>query len=190
MRFGLDGRSYLVLLIVALAAAAAWWWSRDDGTAGSPLLGSAAELPDYAMADFLLTAMGEDGRPGHTLTAESLYHYESREESVLTRPQLTFYEEDRPVWDISAEHGLVSDAERFVFLSGDVEVRYAGATPARSFEIYTGELYVWPEDRRARTEDAVRIVQQSGVTHSVGMSAELDQRRLHLASQVRGRYEP
>lgn len=190
MRFRLDARLLLLILLAVLAAAAAWWWSRDEEAAGRPPLDAAAEQPDYAMAGFLLTAMDADGRPGHTLTADTLYHYAEREASVLTRPQLVFYEEDRAIWDVSAEHGLASDTERSVFLSGDVQVRYTGATPARSFDLYTGELHVWPDDRRARTEDAVRIVQESGVTHSVGMSAELDLRRLYLASQVRGRYEP
>lgn len=188
MRFSADRRVLLIGVLV-LAAAASWWLARNQEAPRLPLVGSGG-LPDYSLGDFLLTEMDEAGRPGHTLTAENLYHYAEREESLLTRPRMLFYEDDRAAWDISAERGLVSDTERSVFLSGDVQVRYAGATPERSFEIHTGELNVWPEDRRAETEDAVRIVQQSGITHSVGMSAELDLRRLHLSSQVRGRYEP
>jgi lipopolysaccharide export system protein LptC len=184
-----DGRSLLILL-VALAAALAWWWSRDEAAVrGTAMQVDGGEQADYAMRDFLLRAMNENGRLGHTLAAENLYHYADREQSTLTRPHLMFYEEDRAVWDISAEHGLVSDSERSVLLSGDVQVHYAGTAPERSFRIHTNELHVWPEDRRAETEAAVRIVQQAGVTRSVGMRAELDLRRLHLPAQVRGQYE-
>lgn len=189
MRIGIDRRGLLILALVA-AAAASWWWSAGEDAPRIQVMGTGGDQPDYVLADFLLTEMGEDGRPGHTLTAENLYHYADRKESVLAHPQLLLYEEDRATWDISARHGLVSDAQRSVFLSGDVEVRYAGTTAERSFQIYTGELHVWPEERRAETAEAVRIDQQSSVTHSVGMRAELDVRRIHLLSQVRGNYEP
>lgn len=184
----MDGRVLLVLL-VALAVAAMWWWPRGPEDADRPPV-TASQQADYAMRDFHLIAMDADGRPGHTLAAQNLYHYADRAQSTLTQPRMQFYEEDRPAWEISAERGLVSDAEREVVLNGEVEVRYAGETPARSFEIHTDELHVWPDDRRAETDEAVRIVQQSGVVHSVGMTAELDQRRLRLESRVRGYYEP
>ncbi len=184
----MDGRA-LLILFVALAAALTWWWSRDEQAVQGAAVGSAGEQPDYAMRDFLLRAMNENGRLGHTLAAENLYHYADREQSTLTRPHMMFYEEDRAVWDISAEHGLVSDGDHLVSLSGDVQVRYTGTTPGRSFRIHTHELHVWPEERRAETEAAVSIVQQAGVTHSIGMRAELDPRRLYLPAQVRGQYE-
>jgi len=186
--FSINGRVLLIAALIAIVAAS-WWIAGDRDTPRLPLTG-ASERPDYSMVDFTLTETDETGRLGHTLRAENLYHYAEREESLLTRPRLLFFEEDRPAWDISAEHGVVSDVERSVLLSGDVQVRYAGPTPERSFEIYTGELHVWPEERRAETADAVRIVQQSAVTDSIGMSADLDVRRLRLPSQVRGRYEP
>lgn len=183
----MDGRT-LLILFVALAAALAWW-SHDEPAAPRSAADVTDEQPDYAMQDFLLRAMNENGRLGHTLAAENLYHYADREQSTLTRPHLLFYEEDRAVWDISAEHGLVSDSERSVLLSGDVQVHYTGTTPGRSFRIHTHELHVWPQERRAETDEAVSIVQQAGVTHSVGMRAELDPGRLYLPAQVRGQYE-
>lgn len=184
----MDGR-ILLLVLIAFAAAAVWWWPRDHDAVERPPV-AASQQADYAMRDFHLIAMNADGRPGHTLAAQNLYHYADREQSTLTQPRMAFYEEDRPAWEISAEHGVVWDAEREVVLNGEVEVRYAGEAPANSFQIHTDELHVWPDDRRARTDEPVRIVQRSGVVHSVGMSADLDSRQLHLQSRVRGYYEP
>jgi lipopolysaccharide export system protein LptC len=178
----------LLFVLLVMAVAGAWWWSRD---ADAPDVGAAtSELPDYSMSGFRLTEMNAAGRPGHILVAETLYHYPDRAESVLTAPVLHFFEADRPVWEISAQHGTVSDNERTVLLEGEVQVRYSAASPERGFEIRTEELYVWPDERRAETEVAVRIIQQSGITDSIGMQADLEERRMRLLSQVRGRYDP
>jgi lipopolysaccharide export system protein LptC len=180
-------RSLLIVLLV-MAVASAWWWSRDDATfdAGT----ESGELPDYSMSGFRLTEMDVTGRPSHVLIAETLYHYPDRAESTLTAPVLHFFEENRPAWEITAKQGTVSDLERTVLLEGDVLVRYSADRPERDFEVRTKELYVWPDERRAETEMAVRIIQQSGITDSVGMQADLEERRMRLLSQVRGRYDP
>jgi lipopolysaccharide export system protein LptC len=183
----MDGRVLLIVLIGL--AAAAWWWPRDqDNDDRSPVADS--QQADYTMSDFRLSAMNVDGRLGHTLAAQNLYHYAEPAQSTLTQPRMEFFEGDRPAWKISAERGVVLEEQREVVLSGEVEVRYAGETPARSFEIHTNELHVWPDDRRARSDEAVRIVQQSGVVNAIGMSAELDRRQIQLESRVRGYYEP
>lgn len=186
-----DRRSLLILALVAVAAAS-WWLTRGgDGDRVTAMLPGGGPLPDYALVDFTLTEMDETGRPGHTLVAENLYHYPDRAESVLDRPRIRFFEEGREAWDVSAEQGVVSDADRSVFLSGDVRVRHhAGATPERGFQILTGELNVWPDERRAATGDAVTILHHGGITRSIGMTAELDARQVHLLSEVRSRYAP
>jgi LPS export ABC transporter protein LptC len=183
----MDGRVLLIVLIGL--AAAAWWWPRDHDDNDDRLPVADAQA-DYSMSDFRLSAMNIDGRLGHTLAAQNLYHYADPAQSTLTQPRMEFFEGDRPVWKISAERGVVWEAQREVVLSGEVEVHYTGETPARSFEIRTNELHVWPDDRRARSDEAVRIVQQSGVVNAIGMSAELDRRQIQLESRVRGYYEP
>ncbi|MDX9739736.1 MAG: LPS export ABC transporter periplasmic protein LptC [Gammaproteobacteria bacterium] len=183
----MDGRALLIVLLM-MAVAGAWWWSRDSGERD---VGSAAgEVPDYSMSGFLLTETNVSGRPGHTLAAETLYHYPERAESTLMAPLLRFFEGDRPVWEISARHGTVYDADRSVLLEGEVHVRYSAPVSGRGFEIHTEELYLWPDERRAETEAAVRIIQQSGITDSIGMKADLEERRVRLLSHVRGRYDP
>lgn len=183
----MEGRALIVVLLIA-AVAGVWWWSRDiDERGAEPVDG---ETPDYSMADFLLTETNVTGRPGHTLAAETLYHFPQRAESTLTEPRLQFFEEDRPAWEISARHGTVHDIEGSVLLEGEVHVQYAASAPGRGFEIHTEALYVWPDERRAETEAAVRIVQQSGTTDSIGMKADLEARRVRLLSRVRGHYDP
>jgi lipopolysaccharide export system protein LptC len=180
-------RALLIVLLV-MAVASAWWWSRDIDEPDARF--TSGEVPDYSMADFQLTELNPAGRPSHTLAAETLYHYPERAESILAAPVLHFFEADRPAWEISARHGTVSDIERSVRLEGEVHVRYSAADPGRDFEIRTEELYVWPDDRRAETEAAVRIIQQSGITDSIGMQADLEQRWMRLLSRVRGHYDP
>lgn len=186
-----DRRSVLFLGLVAVAAAS-WWLTHDrDGGGAVPMVPGGGPQPDYALAGFTLTEMDDSGRPGHTLVAETLYHYPERAESVLDRPRMRFFEDGRATWHVTADQGIVSDVDRSVFLNGDVRVRHdADADPESGFEILTGELNVWPDERRAITADAVTILHHGGVTRSIGMTAELDARQVHLLAEVRTRYAP
>jgi lipopolysaccharide export system protein LptC len=182
-------RRIVIPLVLAGAAALSWWWSEvgEMPRLGAPPAGETES--DYSFRDLAVSEMGPDGGLTHTLSADELEHYPDRASSLLVRPRLAFYQDGGKTWDIAARSGVVEESDRSVLLSGDVRVDY-GAAQGRGFELYTEELRVWPDARRAETEKAVKIVQSAGVIESIGLKAELDTRRLSLLSQVRGVYEP
>ncbi len=189
MRLLPERRLITLVLLLSAAAASGWWLYRDESVSPGEREPVVEEY-DYSLSRFELVEMDAQGGLKHTLHAENLYHYPDREESTLARPRLMFFEDERRVWEITADSGLILEADRSVFLSGEVHIQYAGVVENRDFEIFTDELHIWPDDSLAETADPVRIVQQSGVTLSNGLRAELDLRRIHLLSGVRGSYDP
>ncbi len=189
MRLLPERRLVTLILLLAAAAASGWWLYRDE-TVLTEDREPVIEGYDYSLSLFELIEMDAQGSLKHTLHAENLYHYPDREESTLARPRLIFYEDQRRVWEITAERGLIIEGDRSVFLSGEVHIQYASVAENRDFEVFTDELRIWPDESVAETADPVRIVQQTGVTWSTGMRAELAVRRIHLLSEVRGNYEP
>lgn len=180
----------LALYILIGAAVLSWWWSRSVETPDEQRVEVLRHEPDYYLTDFVLTEMNDQGRLAHSLVAENLYHYPGRESATLARPRFVLYKNDNKTWDISAAEGLVSERERFVRLNGSVVVRHLGGGGGPGIAMYTSELYIWPDEEKAETESRVRIEHDSGVTHAVGMRADLALRQVHLLSQVRGDYEP
>lgn len=182
-------RLVIILVFLVVAAGVSWWLSQDGDirrVAGTQGTGDS----DYSFTGLAVSEMDPKGDLLHTLSAEQLYHYPQQELSILARPQFAFYSDSTKTWDIVAEKGTVEEADHSVLFSGDVQIEYAGEVPDQGFKLYTEELRVWPDDRRAETDHAVKIVQQSGEIDSIGMKAEFDSRRLDLLSNVRGTYEP
>ncbi len=189
MRIFTDKRPLTYILLIAAVVASGWWLHRVDlGTIEyqAPVI----EEFDYYLSVFTLDEMDAQGALKHTLLAENLYHYPDTEQSTLARPRLLFFEDNRRIWEISAQKGLILDTDRSVSLSGEVHIQYAGVIDNQDFEVFTDELQIWLDDKHAATADPVRIVQGAGTTWSTGMKVEFDLRRIHLLSDVRGDYVP
>lgn len=183
-------RRIVILVVLVAAAALSWWWSQNGEMPHMGVVPTGGNESDYSFKGLTVSDMGPGGDLVHTLAADELDHYPAQESSLLTEPRMAFYEAGNKTWDIAAHSGVAMESDRSVLLNGDVRVDYAGSVPGQGFVLYTEQLRVWPDDRRAETDQAVRIVQASGVIDSVGLKAELDTSRLFLLSQVRGTYEP
>ena len=183
-------RRVVILSILVSVAVLSWWWSQEGQM---PVMGTtapSAEETDYSFTGLVVSDMDPAGALVETLSANRLSHYPDRGQSLLDSPQLVFYRGEVKAWDIVARNGVVQDTDRSAVLSGAVKVVYAGEAPGQGFDLYTDELQVWPDARRAETDRAVRIVRPGAVITSTGMQANLDTRVITLLSQVQGTYEP
>lgn len=185
----MTGRSFTLVALLLAAVLSGWWFYGNDSP-DDKVSDPISDDFDYFLSEFELLEMDDSGALKHTLVAENLYHYPDRKQSTLARPRMMFYEDSRMAWEISAEQGVIQDEDRRIFLSGDVRINYMSRRQGQDFEVFTEQLYVWPEEQRAETDDPVRIEQLSRTTWSTGMKAEFEVRRLDLLSDVRGRYEP
>ncbi len=179
-------RRTLILLLLLLPVALSTWLLRErSGPLAPP--GAPSEQPDYYLRGIHSQHTDPSGRLQHQLTAVSLSHYPHRDEITLERPHISLFQLDGSRWEVRAAHGLLSDNQQQLQLSGEVLIEQLdGPQPMR---LETESLWLWPEREYAETADPVSLHSTAGRLQGTGMQLYGDQQRLILLSNVRGVYE-
>lgn len=182
----------VVLLLVLLGVtSAAGWWLRDRIHAPGPDEADqqAKAAPDYYMEHFTVHAMNPTGTPRYSLTAESMQHYASNDQSELTRPHAVFHRPDGPPYVLDSERGRVHGEGEQVDLLGQVDIDREAGTANRPLHVTTRDARVFPDRDYAESDEFTVIRSADSHLQGVGMRAWFDERRLQLLSQVKGTYE-
>ena len=169
----------LMLLLVGLT----FWLQRASEIKGNYSDSLLRHDPDYFAENFSVRRCGPSGGLHSTLAARKMVHYPDDETTVMTEPQMSFFNGPRPT-RLSAKEGLVGPDAREVTLVGNVRgVRAATATDPEI--VYTSShLTVFPDDEVARTSAAVTITQGASIVRGVGMEADNKTQIFQLLSQV------
>lgn len=148
---------------------------------------------DYYMNDVENTSFSPDGILLHILAAERLTHFPDPEYSLLDLPHFIIYREgDEEPWHVWAEHAHIDTdptlAEQRVELMNDVHIQRLDAQ-GREMNIYTDFLTIYPESRKAATDEDIRMVTAENEISGTGMRADLDTNHIQLLANVRGYYD-
>jgi len=186
-----ETRTFVLVALLAALAAASFFVVRQNGAdeeePGVGVIGNA----DYTMTGFTLTTMDEDGATQYRLTSAQLIHYEGDATAQFEQPDVTIYGKGLPVWHIVSDQGELTAAGDEVHLLGNVtitKINQDGTQPAVT--IFTKNLWLYPEQELAQTDEGVEIKQPSGTLWGTGMRANLAAQQFELLSDVRGWYVP
>lgn len=174
-------------MLIAVALLSLWWRQQQPGEQASAL--DEAQLPDYYLKDFVATTMDETGRPARRLVGASMEQYPDRTSADLDAPLMHVFRKDSRVWVMASETAEVYDGGASVWLQGAVHIfreRHAGDG---RIDIYTQDLWVYPEQDYAESEHPVTVEDALGVTRGVGVRVDLTRGWLSLLDRVRGMYE-
>ena len=177
----------LVLLIVISLGSA--WILKELNDEQARIQEEAAHIPDFFMHGFSTTTMDDAGQPLRTLSADYIAHFSDTETKEIENPYLIVYHPTREPWHVKSERGWMSADDEVMLLLGEVEIWRNSAGGVREVEILTQDLRVLPETEYGETDKPVIIRTPTSETHSVGMRAFLQQRRVELLSQVTTVYE-
>ena len=181
------------LVALSLAAAVSGWWPDSRQTDGEPRI-SAEREPDYRMTRFELTAMNPQGTPLYRLTAASMRHYADDDSAEFDAPRLQYTAADAQGgegdWTFHAEQARSTRQGAQIDLLGEVRIDGMMAPGQAPVSIETRDLVLFPAQKQARTDAAIRITQAQGRIEGVGLEADMQSGRIHLISQVRGYYAP
>ncbi|MDX1655740.1 MAG: LPS export ABC transporter periplasmic protein LptC [Candidatus Competibacteraceae bacterium] len=149
----------------------------------------APDAPNLYMSRVEAVRMNDRGLREYTLTAAELMQLPGSGGTHLKQPVLELFRNglDR-LWRVQAERGWVSQDQNLIRLEDNVVLNRtaAGQTP---LTITTSLLVAVPQQSYVQTDAPARLVTPTGVADSVGVRVHLDEQRLELLSQVRGRYE-
>lgn len=162
----------------------------------------ASEIPDEAPVDkrrhdpdtiierFSASALDNNGKPLHRVTADRLIRFGDDGASELTKPVLQYTAPDRPAVHISARQGRILSGKEALTLIGDVSVIQAANGAAPGWQARMEEITAYPDERTARTASHVVLTQGGAVIEGDGFFLDQTTRIATLESRVKGRIPP
>lgn len=140
---------------------------------------------DYAMTDFTLTIMSDQGVPSRIIQGKEMAHYPIDDSTEITDPIAEFMTPGKDTWQVKSEKAHTTGQGDNILLTGNVVVTDQDQP---KIQLLTQKLNLDTVYNTAYTDAAVTLKSPYGVTHSVGLHADLKDRTINLHSKVRGQY--
>ncbi len=173
------------LLVIALLG----WWAQQQEADQRRLETVDGRVPDYYLKDFRVTAMNEQGRPGHLLQARSLYHYDDEGDvAEVDQPLLQLFRDDGQTWVMRSQRAEVYDGGVSLWLQGAVTMSREAVEGLPALAMETRDMWVYPEREYAESSAPVALRQGPNTTEGEGLRIDLKEGRVTLLSAVRGEY--
>lgn len=182
-------RSYSSLGLFLTTLFSVWllWHFVIDFKLGAP---SNPNYPDQFVKNLRIVAMDKNGHPQYQLFSPIAYHYEIKNRTDFTQPDVIYYQDGQPPWTGNAEHGEALDGDNKVTLWGDVFFHQPKGANNSETSVQTQLLYIYPETRMATTPDYISAIQPDATASGVGMTFDENKQTLDLLSNVHGMYLP
>ena len=185
----LNYRNLLGFALLGAAALASWYWSRDTillDVGGDD--GPAAPL-GYYLRDAAIKVMDDDGSVLYEISARAIEERPDENQTILDGVFVRYSPATDVPWEVSAESGVIPDDERFIELSGEVELSSIPDDRNERTIIRAPRLRFAPDDFLATTDTTVSLVLGEEQLDAIGMSANLQDDQLELESSVHGQFE-
>lgn len=183
-------RSRLLNSIIGIVTAAMilLFLRNYSDTRSLPTLGSESELQvhsNYFLNNTTIREFNPQGVMTFTLTSREIEENPGDNSADIHRPELNLFRNGRLQWTISAELGTISDDGERLDLKRQVVVQ----SDDRDTVLTTPELTFFPDRKLAQTDSPVTLQTPYGMTHAIGLRAEMNDNRVELLQQVRGQYK-
>jgi LPS export ABC transporter protein LptC len=169
------------LLVVCVAGY--YWGGLSQDTPLTRI--SDPNTPDYALGQLQGVQINEQGQIERTLSAQQLQHYNQRDESIISQPQMILYQNNQATWQLSAQQATASNNNQELRLINEVLAKRLNSTP---LQLSTQSLYANQNSHILQTHDPVMVSTAQGQISSLGLEANTELGILQLTGQVRGTY--
>lgn len=188
MNFSVRQYSWFCLAFVALLFSS-WFFSRE-----LPYKKLDAETlsvtPDMIIQGLTMRKFDERGKLANQLDAPFVQHFPKDDSHILQKPYIRIYQPDETAMEIrSAKAHSVQRGETITFIK-NVIVDQVEANGVVASTLKTEKIIYQSKQKIASTDLPVTFEQAGNVVQSTGMTAWLEEKRVKLLSQARGRYVP
>lgn len=182
-------RLTLFFLPFALLVAALGYWNINNPTEIQPLtLATDDNSIDFFAENTHTLQFTETGSIHYELTSPRIEHTQHDDITVLLHPDLLLFRGTELPWHISSERSEVSPEGAEVELIKNVRIERTDEQ-GRPTILTTEQLTYVTDTEYAHTKLPVKIETANGITTGVGMQTYLNESKMHLLSNVRGRHE-
>jgi lipopolysaccharide export system protein LptC len=144
------------------------------------------DTSDYAMTNFTMTIMDENGQPVRVIKGQKMAHYPEDDSTQIIKPIAQFIEAEKDTWLVTSERGETTGKGDNILLLDNVIITRKDNNDT---ELHTSKLNLDTLQNTAYTDAAVKIISPYGETNSVGLHATLDEKTINLHSRVKGHYD-
>lgn len=182
-------RLVLFFLPFALLVAALGYWNIDSSTSTDlQVLPTSEKTIDFFAQGTQTLQFTDEGSIQYELSSTRLEHTQDDDITLLLQPNLLLFRGTDLPWHISSDRSLVSPEGKEVELISNVRIERTDEQ-GRPTILTTEQLTYVPATEYAHTKQAVKIEAANGITTGVGMQTYLNESKMRLLSNVRGRHE-
>ncbi len=178
-------RHWLPLLPLLLLLAFVYWLDRQVQQQTAATVNKERHDPDGIMDNFHSVKMNEQGVPRFLLSAKQMRHYPDHDSTELDMPRFTLLTAGRPPLHMEGKIGTISSKGDEVVFEREVKVLREAVDSQSAMTLDTEYLRVLPNQDRADTDRAVKMVDANNTVRAIGLEMDNKARTLKLLSQVR-----
>lgn len=183
-------RNTLIGFLSLLAAALSCWSIFLSSKSPTTVKESAPDQPDTIMEDVIATIMNKEGKPRLKLTSPKMIHYVENDTTELATPHVVIYRQSPQPWHIDANHAKATLGTTEITFWDNVVIHHLADDDNPLTTMNTSSLTILPEEKIAKTREAVTVTQPDTKINAIGMLANWDEGTVKLLSQAREEYVP
>ena len=182
--------SALPLLLMVLLAVGSWWLVRNAPQPLEPRPPAATRVePDYTMTGFMVQRFGADGRLRLQIEGRQLRHLPAAGRLEIEGATIRAFAPDGRETVAIARLALADDKTTEVQLIGGARVQ-ARSSRGENAVLEGERLLLYPQERRVRTDEAVRVRLGADEFEATGLEYRQDTGVLELLGPMRGVFAP
>lgn len=182
-------RTITLIIVLATAAIGSWYLARSNRPADETALPYDATHQGYYLKSARILGTDEDGSLLYEIRAEHA-RQAARDRIEFTAVRVQYSPDADVPWVVHADAATLREGDPMIALRGHVRAVGRTADGSQDTEIRTQYLELDPNNYVAETEERVQIRIGARSLTATGMLASLNDNKVVLKSNVRGKIAP
>lgn len=181
----------LVLLMTVVALLAHLWVTPPERLLEAARSAAGEDTPkaDSFMRESVTRRFDENGTLTYRLNARLTTFYSDANRYQLQEPEMEMIADNRSRHRARSRTGTVLDGGTLVRLEDDVVI-WQEEPATLSYQLETPVLLLYPEQRLAKSDQAVKLLFGQSVTKGTGLRADINEQRFEILSNVKSVHQP
>jgi lipopolysaccharide export system protein LptC len=182
-------RAPTALVVLSLAAIGSWYLARTNPSTDADAFPYDPVHHGYYLKNARILGTGGDGSLLYEIEAERAEQQEDKR-IEFSKVRIRYSPASDVPWIVNADNASLKSDNPMITLRGHVKISNSGATSGNDTEIRTQYLELNPKRFIAETDRRVQIRFGSRSVTATGMLASLEDDRIELKANVRGKIAP
>ena len=182
-------KTITLIVVLAIAAVGSWYLARSNQPEDGATVPYDPEHQGYYLKSARILGTGEDGKLLYEIEAENAFQ-EEKNVIEFTDVRIRYSPGTNVPWIVHADRATLRDDSPRIALRGHVRAVGTSSGDAQDTEIRTQYLELDPERYVAETDERVQIRIGARSLTATGMLASLNDSKVVLKSNVRGKIAP